>query len=322
MRCKICGNQRDNKIFKIKEMMFGLGDSFDYLECSKCGCLQIVDIPEDMEKYYPSNYYSLQKNVGEHGRRRTIKEVLGDRKIDYAIFKDSFIGKILYNLYPLNDPFLQALEIAELNRDSNVLDVGCGIGNWLYYLNNLGFKNLLGIDPYAREVKNDKFTIFRKDIHEMPDSPKFDLILSSQSFEHMPHQLEALTKISELLSENGSCILSTPIKSKYIWEHYGVNWVQIDAPRHFFIHTLKSFEFLAKKAGLYIKETIFDSNEFQFWASEQYKAGIFLEAENSYKINPEKSIFNENQIEEFKNKAAVLNKNKLGDQAIFILNKE
>ena len=46
---------------KIKEMIFGFRDEFTYFECSKCGCLQIMQIPRNMGKYYPSNYYSFKK---------------------------------------------------------------------------------------------------------------------------------------------------------------------------------------------------------------------------------------------------------------------
>ena len=41
--CKICGNERSNREYKIKEMMFGFRDEFSYMLCANCGCLQIKD---------------------------------------------------------------------------------------------------------------------------------------------------------------------------------------------------------------------------------------------------------------------------------------
>jgi|GEM_PF-5382685 hypothetical protein len=35
--------------------MLGLGDPFDYLECSACGCVQLLNIPADMRRYYPGD---------------------------------------------------------------------------------------------------------------------------------------------------------------------------------------------------------------------------------------------------------------------------
>lgn len=112
-----------------------------------------------------------------------------------------------------------------------------------------------------------------------------------------------------------------PVKTDYIWKLYGQNWVQIDAPRHVLIHTLKSFQILVDKTDLSIKNTIFYSNAFQFWASEQYKRNIIFTAPNSYRINPKNSIFTKEEIDEYDRRAIELNKSKQGDQAIFILNK-
>ena len=63
MKCKICHNDERNKVIVAKEKMFGIGEEFKYLECSNCGCLQIIEIPENMDKYYPRNYYSYKNEL-------------------------------------------------------------------------------------------------------------------------------------------------------------------------------------------------------------------------------------------------------------------
>lgn len=314
MICKICGNSKNNKEFQIREMMFGFRDEFTYFECSKCGCLQIAKIPRNIGKYYPSNYYSFKKGESIN----FIKQILKRKRDNYALFKKGLIGKVIYWKYP--NPLLDMICRIGVNYNSRVLDVGCGAGNFLYSLREIGFKNLVGVDPYIdKDVMNRDIKILKKTIHELPDNQKFDLITFNHSFEHIPDQLETLLKVRKILSEKGVCLIRMPVKTEYIWDRYGVNWVQIDAPRHFFIHTLKSFELLAEKSGLVIKDVIFDSTEFQFWGSEQYKRDIPLTAENSYSVNPKKSIFTEKQIREFKKMANELNKNKQGDQACFYL---
>jgi hypothetical protein len=47
--------------------------------------------------------------------------------------------------------------------------------------------------------------------------------------------------------------------------------VQLDAPRHLFLHTRKSFGLLAARAGLQIEKWFCDSTSFQFWGSELYQ---------------------------------------------------
>src|ERR1035437_10368943 len=59
--CRICGNSTDNRSFIARERMLGLGDEFEYFECSNCLCLQISEIPKDIDRYYPANYYSYKQ---------------------------------------------------------------------------------------------------------------------------------------------------------------------------------------------------------------------------------------------------------------------
>ena len=317
MICKICGNSENNKEFKIREMMFGFRDEFTYFECLRCDCLQIAKIPENMSKYYPLSYYSFKK-VGNS--KNFLRQILKVKRDKYTLFKKDFVGKIISKRYP--NMFFDTISRIGLNYNSKILDVGCGAGNFLYSLSKIGFKNLVGVDPYLRKsTKEWNVKIYNKSIRKLPDNEKYDFIIFNHSFEHIYEQLQTLIKVYKLLPEDGVCLIRMPIKTDYIWNCYGINWVQIDAPRHFFLHTLKSFELLVKKSGLSIQDIVFDSTEFQFWGSEKYKRDIPLNLENSYSINPKKNIFTLSEIEKFKKVAKELNTKKQGDQALFFLQK-
>lgn len=320
MICKICSNSNNNKVFKIKEMMFGFRNEFTYFECSKCGCLQIAEIPKNIGKYYPSNYYSFNGLPLKKESDNIIKKYLKRKRDDYALYGKGITGKLIYTKYP--HLLFNIISHAKIDYNSKILDIGCGTGSLLYSLNETGLKNLIGVDPYIGEdIIDENIKILKKTIHELPDNKKFDLIISNHSFEHISDQLETLVKVSKILSKNGACLIRMPIKTDYIWNRYGINWVQIDAPRHFFLHSVKSFKLLVEKSGLKLNDTIFDSTEFQFWGSEQYKRGISLNSEISYSENPEKSIFTKEQIIKYKKLAKELNENGQGDQAAFILKK-
>jgi hypothetical protein len=43
MICQICNNQDKNRPLLVKKMTLGSRRAFTYLECSNCGCLQIVN---------------------------------------------------------------------------------------------------------------------------------------------------------------------------------------------------------------------------------------------------------------------------------------
>jgi SAM-dependent methyltransferase len=292
-------------------MFFGTNENFQYMNCYVCGCLQIIKIPNDLHKYYPEKYRD-SKNKDSR-----IKLLLKSERNQYLILKKSIMGKLINIKYP--NKLYELIGKTNLNTESRILDWGCGDGSLLTDFKYMGFKELLGVDPYVKSRKIQNLKILNKSITDLPDNIKFDLIISTHSFEHIYNQLESLKKISSILSKNGNLILSMPIKNDYIWNLYGRNWVQIDAPRHLFIHTLDSFRILLKNSNLKIKDVIFNSNEFFLWGSEQIKNGIYLNADNSYLKNPKKSIFCTNEIKSFKVEAENLNNKKLGDQAIFYI---
>lgn len=317
MKCKICENQSGNKEYVIREMMFGLGEEFAYFECANCGCLQIVQVPAKMDKYYPPNYFSF----GASGSGNSIGQILKRRRNEYAVFHTGIAGRIMYLLYRNVRFNVDIIRGIKISRDSRILDVGCGNGRYLLYpLSQIGCRNLLGVDPYIKgDIVDGAVKIHKGTIHQLSDDEPFDVIVFSHSLEHIPDQRETLEKASKMLTENGVCLVRIPVKSEYIWTRYGVNWVQIDAPRHFFIHTTRSFEVLAEKADLKIWDVVFDSTELQFWGSEQYARGIHCTAETSYLVNPMKSIFSAREIKRFRKMAQDLNFKKEGDQAAFHL---
>ena len=120
-----------------------------------------------------------------------------------------------------------------------------------------------------------------------------------------------------MLAPNGRCLLRIPVLG-WAWEHYGVNWVQLDAPRHLFLHTTKSFRLLAASAGLDVVDIGYDSNEFQFWASELYLRNVSLSSIDVDRDRP-RQIFSLAELQKFRASARELNAQGRGDAAIFTL---
>ena len=103
------------------------------------------------------------------------------------------------------------------------------------------------------------------------------------------------------------------------WGEYGVDWVQLDAPRHLYLHTEKSLGLLADQAGFRITNVDYDSWSFQFWGSEQYRMDIPLRDPRSYAVDPSRSSFTSAQMSAFQARAEEWNRDRRGDQACFFL---
>ena len=213
-----------------------------------------------------------------------------------------------------------------------ILDVGCGAGHLLHSMKEAGFNNLLGIDPFnKKDIEYDNgLTIVKNSIHDLPvkstaekdTSGDWDLIMYNHSYEHVYDQVEVLKKTWQLLKPDGICMLRIPTVTSWAWRHYSEDWVQLDAPRHFFLHSVKSVNLLAEKTGFALEDVVYDSFAFQSWGSEQYKRDIALNDETSYAVDPKKSLFSKDEIRSYKEHSKILNKSKAGDQAAFYLKKQ
>jgi ubiquinone/menaquinone biosynthesis C-methylase UbiE len=320
-QCRICGNLKENASYIVREMMFGFKDEFAYFECGKCGCLQIAEIPKDLAKYYPSNYYSFGSS-SQTTQATGIRRFLRRRRFEVGLLgKGGVIGRLLYGIYPAEFLRVYSLWRISLNRKSRILDVGCGNGRLLFSLREIGFENLLGIDAYIdSDIKYGNGTEIRKTrIQSVPG--KWDIVMFQHSLEHIPDQFETLKTVAELLTEKGVCLINMPTVSSYAWNHYRENWVQLDAPRHVCIHSVKSLRMLAEKVNLNVREIFSNSSEFQFLGSEQYIKNIPLCSEYSYMEKEANSIFSRKEIESYKKKTKELNLINRGDEATLILSK-
>lgn len=314
MICRVCGNRSANRSYRFHEMMFGTGDVFDYFKCGRCGCLQIQKEPEDPAKYYPTCYYAFQSP----GRLfdNPIKAFFKHQRSKARLGPINPIRSLLAAVYRPPDYF-HWFERAGVTLTSNILDVGCGNGSLLVRLRKDGFVHLTGADPHiARSVVYaNGVRLLKKKMDEMEGS--FDFIMLHHCFEHMPDPLSVLMHLHRLLPPRRYTLIRIPVAGTWAWRHYGGNWVQLDAPRHMYLHTEASVKILAEKTGFQLSEVVYDSTEFQFWGSEQCLRGIPLRGSHSLAQNRHVSTFTGDELRAFKRRARELNENRDGDQACF-----
>ncbi len=293
--------------------MFGFRDTFDYLECGDCGCVQLVELPQEMRKYYPPNYYSFAR----HGR---VKTFLRHRWSAYNYGKVSILGWLATTYFGPNRAIMSLARLKPA-KNSRILDVGCGEGNLLLDLKFLAFENLMGADPYiANDIEHEGGpTVFKKEISEIPT--KQDIIMLHHCFEHMDEPAAKMRSIAALLTQTGKAIIRIPFASSHGWKHYGINWVNLDAPRHFFLHSYKSFDVITKQAGLKIDHVVQEGDAGTFWASEAYARNIAMNEPGWPRSKPLEKVLGWKQNRTYSTMADEYNRKSLGDQVCFYLSK-
>ena len=313
--CPACGADGPPEAFVAREMMFGTREPFTYLECPACGCVRIAEVPDDLGAHYPDGYYSF--GAPPTGR---LQRLAKRQRLRHALGLAAPGGAALTARYGPS-PIGAWLAPLGLPLDADVLEVGCGAGHLLFELRDAGFTSLVGVDPFTpRAVSRRGVRVLRRSVHEVEGA--FDLVMFHHTFEHLPDPAETLGQAARLTRPGGRVLLRVPVADSFAFRTYGADWVQLDAPRHLFLHTRASIGHLAERAGLALASVEWDSSALQFWGSEQYRRDVPLFDPSSHAVDPATSAFSADVIADYQAQAEALNRAGDGDQAVFTLVRE
>lgn len=250
--CSVCGGDVVEAC-SSPERMFGMGGSWRYSECSACGMLRLENPPSSLDAFYPRTYYSLrppeEPRLGPSGR------VLRRVRTEAA-------------LHGLRSRFDWAAWLrGAASTRSRILDFGSGAGTLVVELRKQGFQRVVGYDPYAASDEHVS--------NALPDGV-FDVVMLHHVLEHLGDPADTLERVHKLLAPRGLAIVRVPLADSFSWRRYREDWVALDPPRHLFVFTETAIAILAGNASFAVESSWRDSSAFQFWASEQYSAGVPL----------------------------------------------
>ncbi len=155
--------------------------------------------------------------------------------------------------------------LIELFKPKSVVDVGCGLGDWLHEFKKNKIEDILGIDGDWVSKQNlfisRKFFLEKNLTTELNLNKKFDLAISLEVAEHIP-QHAADTFIKTLTSLSDNIIFSAAIPGQGGQNHLNEQWHE---------YWISKFE----KHGFYfhdiIRPLIWKNEKVEWW----YKQNIF-----------------------------------------------
>lgn len=276
MNCRICGEKFKGRYIELKGICYGTEGVWDYFQCQSCGCLQIRDIPENLDDYYDSDtYYSL--NTSQRGFRTRMWNHL----FQYQITGQGFLGKLIEIVFPSNYKFMRSA-----SKDALILDIGCGDGQRLRQLQWMGFKNLYGLEPNIRENivyrnKDGEIIIYKGSFGgNLQIEEKFDYIVFEHSFEHICDEHKTLQYAKKLLKPDGTLVIKIPQLSSFYWRRFGINQSILDPPRHIYIHTHTSMDRLIQEHGMNIIDYSSETEPVEYIVANRARKGISTDITN------------------------------------------
>jgi len=318
--CRICRHKDKLKSLIAKDYFLGSKKEYEYLSCSNCDSLSIKKIPENLSDLY-KGYYSFSSP-------KTISK-LKFNIYKYIIKNSNFVSKVLCEfLNQQEDLPIKSLRQSKIQKESKILDVGCGSGNLLCLLQAMGFKNCVGIDPF---LENDiryptGLCIKKQDFFEVDE--KFDLIMFHHVFEHFPNPKDALMHVYNLLTDNGICIIRMPDVDSYSFFRYKENWFSIHAPFHISLPSKRGMTNLIEDTGLVIDNVVGEQLVEFFFYSMGHELGVadyhkygnrkFVEKNGIKKIPP---LHIKDELRQAKQRLRQVKKHDLCDWSIYYLKK-
>lgn len=184
-----------------------------------------IEEDEDMYRFYKSNNYTPHQ---------TVQNTLTD--------KIYFISRnvMLYFKYKTIEPYFPL---------KNILDYGCGNGEFLKYVSMRGM-NGIGVE----KSNHSQRICEKKDLKVFPTikdltNKRFDIISLWHVLEHVSNPSKTISALSSLLSNRGYFIIAVPNIQSIDSQIFKSEWAGLDVPRHIWHFTPQGLIDLFKKQG-------------------------------------------------------------------------
>jgi 2-polyprenyl-3-methyl-5-hydroxy-6-metoxy-1,4-benzoquinol methylase len=266
LSCCLCGRAGQLLYSGQPDRLFGAAGSWNLKQCSNrvCGLIWLDPMPlaEDIGKAYAS-YYTHAEQI-ENDRAGILKRIYGVMKRGYLRARYNYqtaprsavggiMGKLLY-LFPLRRAEVDA-EVRFLPSvpGGRLLDVGCGSGEWLSWMRDLGWQ-VEGVDSDEsanRIARQQGLVIHRGRVEQQrfPDN-SFDAVTLNHVIEHVSDPVGTLAECCRILKKGGKLYLATPNSSSLGHRLFKQDWRGLEPPRHLHIFDPRSMAGLLDTAGL------------------------------------------------------------------------
>ena len=234
VRCNLCGDDNTRLLFKLPVRPQHIGvfnrDEWDIVRCQECGLIYENPRADTIARDY---YYTFD-NAG-----------------DYAFVQDWFLDNADLNRLTCKQ-ILRA--ILHYCQGGNLLDVGCGTGNFLTEARKAGF-DVSGQDvsPYFINYcrTHYDFPVYDSELETLglPEA-SFDCVTSFDVIEHVRYPKQLLKEMRRLVRPGGLVVVGTHDIGNIFARLYGVEWRHMGAMGHITYFTRQTLSRMMNECSL------------------------------------------------------------------------
>jgi SAM-dependent methyltransferase len=257
--CTVCGAAGDLLYADLEDVLFGAPGLWSVRRCTNAACGLIWLDPQPTEDDIGKAYATYFTHEAAGGGMSLPKRVYRTVKSSYLSARLGYRGSPwlapLGVAYPGGGDALAAsvMFLRAPAPGDELLDVGCGAGDFLAVMRDLGWKARgVETDPQATRRGRERGL----DIHEgdlasasFPDR-RFDAVTMAHVIEHVHDAPRLLAECARILKPGGTLVILTPNSDGWGHRRFGRDWLSLDPPRHIRLFNRDNLRRLLEGAGL------------------------------------------------------------------------
>lgn len=221
VECALCGARESRIVYSGRDNRHGFDEQvYHVVRCRACGLVYLNPRPEesDMPRIYHQEYYRPETDASAHLASQPLSAKAG---------------------YVSGPP-------------GKILDVGCGKGDFLHHMKNLGW-TVTGVEfspdcpnPYGLDIRRGDL------MHAGLADATFDAITFWSSLEHMIHPNEVVREAVRVLKPGGQWVVHVPN-----FDSISQRWMRgEDIPRHVIMFTPGTLRAFLEKHGIRVRRVV------------------------------------------------------------------
>lgn len=201
---------------------------FHYARCERCGLISLIDVPDDLGRYYASDYYTLPQSVAEI-----------ERGAEHDRYKIDLVQRYA--------------------SGGRLLEIGPSWGAFCLLAKHAGFE----VEAIERDPRCCEFLASKLGVHTINSADEAvalgqtsapNVIALWHVIEHLRDPWTLLARAAEKLASGGIIVIATPNPLAFQFRVLGRFWTHVDAPRH--VHLLPPALLRDKMRALGLEEVL------------------------------------------------------------------